>query len=64
LGSPEKNLKSVWWAIEPRSRASTSPSIERGSISRSRNQIEEQSAKSSSSVTEKLVFSRSPSISA
>ena len=59
FGSPEKNLNSVWCAIEPRSRASTSPSIERGSISRSRNQIDEQSAKSSSSVTEKLAFSRS-----
>ena len=31
FGSPEKNLKSAWWAIDPRMRASTSASIDLGS---------------------------------
>ena len=39
------------WAIEPRSFASTSASIDRGEMTRSMNQIEEQVANASSSVT-------------
>ena len=45
FGRPEKNLNSAWCATEPRRRASTSPSIVRGRITRSMNQIDEQSAK-------------------
>ena len=59
FGRPLKNRKSAECATEPRSLASTSWSIVFGSITRSKNQAEEQSAKRSSSVT--LKTERAPS---
>src|SRR2546430_1403088 len=61
FGRPLKNAFSAWWATLPRRSASTCASIVRGETTRSKSQIEEQSAKRSRSVTEKLVFARNSS---